>query len=146
MTKARQLIMAAMGLLPVTGSMAQTQPQTDGGAQGSRPNIIFIMCDDMGYGDLGCYGQQRIETPNLVTVQPSQINPSTGAYASGNQVTNAPVLGVLMDYEAAGTTQMGEHSDPAPYNARGRYNTIWYSAEFRAWNDLTEKGIVLLLD
>lgn len=89
---------------------------------------------------------QSIETPNLVTVQPSQINPSTGAYAAGNQVTNAPVLGVLMDYEAAGTTQMGEHSDPAPYNARGRYNTIWYSAEFRAWNDLTEKGIVLLLD
>jgi arylsulfatase A-like enzyme len=29
------------------------------------PNVIFIMADDLGYGDLGCYGQKIIQTPNL---------------------------------------------------------------------------------
>ena len=57
------MITAALGLLPVAGSTAVAQTEDIG--NGARPNIIFIMCDDMGYGDLGCYGQRRIETPNL---------------------------------------------------------------------------------
>ena len=30
-----------------------------------RPNVVFILADDLGWGDLSCYGQQRFQTPNI---------------------------------------------------------------------------------
>ena len=101
MTKVRQMILTAIGLLPMTGSTAVAQ--TENGDQGSRPNIIFIMCDDMGYGDLGCYGQQRIETPNLDRMA-SQGMRFTQAYA-GSPVS-APSRASFMTGQHTGHTHV----------------------------------------
>ena len=68
-----------------------------------RPNIIYIMCDDMGYGDLGCYGQQYISTPRIDRMAAEGMR-FTQAYA-GSPVS-APSRATLMTGQHSGHTHV----------------------------------------
>lgn len=58
-----------------------------------RPNIIFILVDDLGYGDIGCFGQTKIQTPNIDRLAAEGMR-FTQSYA-GNAVC-APCRSSLM--------------------------------------------------
>lgn len=66
-----------------------------------KPNIIFIMADDLGYGDLGCYGQKEIATPRLDRMAEEGMR-FTQCYA-GSTVC-APSRSVLMTGKHTGHT------------------------------------------
>ena len=68
-------------------------------AHADRPNVIYIMCDDMGYGDLGCYGQPYISTPNIDSLASRGMR-FTQAYA-GSPVS-APSRASLMTGQHSG--------------------------------------------
>lgn len=84
----KNLIMVLAGLWFFQGCSDQSIPPA-----GANPKIIFIMADDLGYGDLGSYGQRVIQTPHLDQMAVEGMR-FTQAYA-GSPVC-APSRSVLM--------------------------------------------------
>ena len=79
------------------------------GGDGSwdRPNIVLIIADDIGWGDLGCYGQKWIETPHLDQMARDGLR-CTDCYV-GSPVC-APSRSVLMTGRHAGHTRVRDNT------------------------------------
>jgi arylsulfatase A len=73
------------------------------GAGRRRPNIVFIIADDLGYAEVGCYGQKKIRTPNIDKLATEGMK-FTQHY-SGNPVC-APSRCVLMTGKHSGHSQV----------------------------------------
>ena len=89
---------------------------------------------------------QSSKTPDKIIVHPNYML-ADGTYGYTTQdIEQAHIFGVIMDEEALGFTPINQWQAPAPFNARGGYTTVWIHETQRHWTDMTESGIVLLLD
>ena len=58
-------LLGSLAALTIAAILGCAQGEDPAGARRARPNIIFIVADDLGYGDLGCYGQERFATTRI---------------------------------------------------------------------------------
>ena len=73
-----------------------------------RPNIVFILADDLGWGEVGFQGQQQIRTPNIDRLA-----------AEGMRFTNA-YSGATVCAPSRSTLMSGLHTGHSPVRANGR--------------------------
>ena len=101
------IIVGGLGLMAAFAANAQ-----------NRPNILYIMCDDMGYGDLACYGQRYISTPNIDRLAAEGMRFSQ-AYA-GSPVS-APSRATFMTGQHSGHTHVRGNKEYWRYDNMVKY-------------------------
>ncbi len=85
----------------------------------SKPNIIYILADDLGYGELGAYGQKKIETPNI------------DALANGGMLFTQHYTGAPVCAPARASLLTGKHLGHSyirgndEWNTRGEKGDVW---------------------
>jgi arylsulfatase A-like enzyme len=117
------------------------------GVAASRPNLLFVLIDDMGYADLSCYGEKRIETPHIDGLakegirftqfyvdapicSPSRTALMTGQYPARWRITS--YLAARKENERRGIAQW---LDPkAPTLARALREAGYTTGHFGKWH------------
>jgi len=103
MSKKNILLVFLMLLIYDLSVVAQNRPE--------RPNIIFILADDLGIGDIGAYGQQKIKTPNIDML--ANAGMKFNQFYSGTSVC-APSRSSLMTGQHTGHTPIRGNKETQP--------------------------------
>jgi arylsulfatase A-like enzyme len=137
------LFLLAMVLLICNSWPATSQPET-----GKNPtNIIFIFIDDMGYADLGCYGNTEVQTPNIDQLAKEGIlftqfyvnspicSPSRTAVTTGNYPAKWGITSFINNRKANEDRGMKNFLDlSAPSVARNMKAAGYYTAHIGKWH------------
>lgn len=100
----------------------------------SRPNIIFILADDLGYADLSCYGRKNYQTPHLDKLASEGIK-FHNAYAGSALCTPSRVSLMTGRYPARTPVGLWE-----PLTGSGRDSLVGLSPEYRPLPGLLQKN------
>lgn len=124
----------------IGGSLFSLIPSIHAQQKSPRPNIVFIMMDDLGYGDIGCYGQQKIETPNIDELCRQGMK-FTQAY-SGSPVSAAARC-VLMTGMHTGHSQIRGNDEYAVRGATSNYDSMYVHKELEGQYPLKKESMTL---
>lgn len=107
--------------------------------ESAKPNVIFILADDLGYGDLSCYGQERLRTPNIDRIAEEGIrftqhysgntvcSPSRAVLLTGQSPMNVHIRGNRL-------SEQGSELDPEQLTLADVFKTAGYeTAAFGKW-------------
>ena len=130
-----------------TGSLAGLAAGSLWAAPARRPNIIFILADDLGWGDLGCYGHPQLRTPHLdrmakqgvqftqFYVNGSVCSPSRTAFTTGQYPARHRVHGHFAAAELNQQRSMPNWLDPAAVTLPRLLRQAGYrTAHFGKWH------------
>lgn len=136
------------GTAAATGAFA---PRLYG--QDRRPNIVFILADDLGWGDLGCYGNPYIRTPNLdrlarqgllftsFYVNAPVCSPSRAAFLTGQYPARHRIHTAIAGPEANAARNVAGWLDPAAPNVARLLRQAGYATgHFGKWHLGRGKG------
>ena len=110
-----KILCLVISTLAILLPACQPGSKNSGSSEPSKPNIIFILADDLGYGDLGCYGQEKIKTPNLDKLASQGIT-FTQHYA-GSTVCAPSRASLMTGYHTGHTVVRGNR----PMKPEGQY-------------------------
>lgn len=137
----------SFGLGEVSIGYAQDQDGNAGGDTADKPNIVFVFIDDMGYGDLSCFGNRDIDTPNLDRLaeqgakyeqfyvaspicSPSRVAVTTGQYPARHRIHS-----FLASRRRNRERGMRDFLDPNVQTIGKQFKSVGYeTAHFGKWH------------
>lgn len=120
----RRQFLAALGAATAAGTLCTRLFAVGHSTKARKPNFVFIFADDLGWGDLGCYGNRQIKTPNLDRLAKSGIlftqfyvngsvcSPSRTAFMTGHFPARHRVHGHFATHRQNKARAMPDWLDP----------------------------------